>query len=169
MSLLSNLQTIAEHCGVPVETGVFSGKAPDTYLVITPLSDSFEFHPHSQPQGQGASQGAAHGGCGGASDHAPRPRRIQNRYYGSSLQGHQAECGKRERLKKRTSRVTVSDAELFTRLLYYGLAHLHLSQDEVWLMPFGLLLDLWECHKQYNGQAVPAHEHYIDDIIPDGI
>lgn len=54
-------------------------------------------------------------------------------------------------------------------LLYYGLAHLHLSQDEVWLMPFGLLLDLWECHKQYNGQAIPAHEHYIDDIIPDGI
>lgn len=71
--------------------------------------------------------------------------------------------------KKRTSRVTVSDAELFTRLLYYGLAHLHLSQDEVWLMPFGLLLDLWECHKQYNGQATPAREHYIDDIIPDGI
>ena len=33
-------------------------------------------------------------------------------------------------------------------------------------MPFGLLLDLWECHKQYNGQAIPAHEHYIDDIIP---
>lgn len=65
--------------------------------------------------------------------------------------------------------MTVSDAELFTRLLYYGLAHLHLSQDEVWLMPFGLLLDLWECHKQYNGQAAPAHEHYIDDIIPDGI
>ena len=56
-----------------------------------------------------------------------------------------------------------------TQLLYYGLAHLHLSQDEVWLMPFGLLLDLWECHKQYNGQASPAREHYIDDIIPDGI
>ncbi len=34
-------------------------------------------------------------------------------------------------------------------------------------MPLGLLLDLWECHKQYNGQAVPAH--YIDDIIPDGV
>jgi hypothetical protein len=39
----------------------------------------------------------------------------------------------------------------------------------VWLMPFGLLLDLWECHKQYNGQATPAREHYIDDIIPEGI
>ena len=36
-------------------------------------------------------------------------------------------------------------------------------------MPFGLLLDLWECHKQYNGQATPARAHYIDDIIPDGI
>lgn len=94
---------------------------------------------------------------------------IQNRYHGGALQGHQAECGKRERPKKRISRVTVSDAELFTRLLYYGLAHLHLTLDEVWLMPFGLLLDLWECHKQYNGQATPAREHYIDDIIPERI
>nr|DAF57823.1 MAG TPA: hypothetical protein [Siphoviridae sp. ctm8l1]DAP60736.1 MAG TPA: hypothetical protein [Caudoviricetes sp.]DAV25325.1 MAG TPA: hypothetical protein [Caudoviricetes sp.]DAX96491.1 MAG TPA: hypothetical protein [Caudoviricetes sp.]DAZ13215.1 MAG TPA: hypothetical protein [Caudoviricetes sp.] len=41
--------------------------------------------------------------------------------------------------------------------------------DEVWLMPFGLLLDLWECHKQWNGQAKPKCEHFIDDIIPDGI
>ena len=49
MSLLSDLQTIAEHCGVPVETGVFSGKAPDTYLVITPLSDSFELHADNAP------------------------------------------------------------------------------------------------------------------------
>ena len=49
MSLLSDLQTIAEHCGVPVGTGVFSGKAPDTYLVITPLSDSFDLHADNQP------------------------------------------------------------------------------------------------------------------------
>ena len=35
--------------------------------------------------------------------------------------------------------------------LYYGMAHLNLSQDEVWLMPFGLLMDLWECHKQFMG------------------
>ena len=40
MSLLSDLQALVESCGVSVETGVFSGKAPDTYLVITPLSDS---------------------------------------------------------------------------------------------------------------------------------
>ena len=49
MSLLSDLQTIAEHCGVPVETGVFSGKAPDTYLVMTPLSDSFDLHADDRP------------------------------------------------------------------------------------------------------------------------
>lgn len=63
----------------------------------------------------------------------------------------------------------VSDEALFTRLLYYGIAHLHLSMDEVWLMPFGLLLDLWGCHKQYHGQAVPKRERFIDDVIPDGI
>ena len=37
MSLLSELNNIAESCGVPVETGIFSDVAPDTYLVLTPL------------------------------------------------------------------------------------------------------------------------------------
>jgi len=58
---------------------------------------------------------------------------------------------------------------LFTRLLYYGIAHLHLSQEEVWLMPFGLLLDLWECHKQYHGISKPRRELSIDEVIPFGI
>ena len=49
MSLLSDLQTIAKSCGAPVETGVFSGKALDTYLVITPLSDNFELTPTTLP------------------------------------------------------------------------------------------------------------------------
>lgn len=39
----------------------------------------------------------------------------------------------------------------------------------VWLMPFGLLLDLWECHKQYHGISKPKREVFIDDIIPYGI
>lgn len=69
--------------------------------------------------------------------------------------------------QKYESRVT--DDELFTRLLYYGLAHLDLSQDEVWLMPFGLLLDLWECHRQYNGIAKPKRDLTIDDVIPFGV
>ena len=36
-------------------------------------------------------------------------------------------------------------------------------------MPFGLLLDLWECEKQYSGISKPKVELSIDDIIPDGI
>lgn len=53
--------------------------------------------------------------------------------------------------------------------MYFGVSQLHLTMDEVWLMPFGLLLDLWECHKQFNGISKPKREHFIDDIIPDGI
>lgn len=61
------------------------------------------------------------------------------------------------------------DEETFTRLLYFGTAQLHLSFDEVWLTPFGLLLDLWECHRQFLGLAKPKREMFIDDIIPPGI
>ena len=53
--------------------------------------------------------------------------------------------------------------------IYYGMAHLSLSQDEVWLMPFGLLMDLWECHKQFMGIAKPKQMLTIDDVIPYGI
>ena len=53
--------------------------------------------------------------------------------------------------------------------MYYGMAHLNLSQDEVWLMPFGLLMDIWECHKQFMGIAKPKQELTIDDVIPYGI
>ena len=44
-----------------------------------------------------------------------------------------------------------------------------MTQDEIWLMPFGLPLDLWECHKQYKGISKPKVEIFIDDVIPDGI
>lgn len=49
MSLLSELNAIAESYGVSVETGVFSDAAPNTYLVLTPLTDSFELHADNQP------------------------------------------------------------------------------------------------------------------------
>ena len=58
---------------------------------------------------------------------------------------------------------------MFTRLLYIGLAHLNLTQTEVWLLPFGLLLDLVECWKQETGRARPYREVFIDEIIPPGI
>lgn len=44
MSLLSEIKTVVTGCGLSVETGVFSGKAPNTYVVITPLADTFELH-----------------------------------------------------------------------------------------------------------------------------
>ena len=49
MSLLSELNTLLSGCGIPVETGIFSDKAPDAYLVVTPLSDSFELHADNAP------------------------------------------------------------------------------------------------------------------------
>jgi hypothetical protein len=36
-------------------------------------------------------------------------------------------------------------------------------------MPIGLLLDLWECHRQFLGMAKPKQETLIDDIIINGI
>ena len=50
MSLLSELKSIAENCGVKVETGVFSDTPPDEYIVLTPLSDSFEMHCDNLPE-----------------------------------------------------------------------------------------------------------------------
>lgn len=52
---------------------------------------------------------------------------------------------------------------------YYGTAQLHLPSEEVWLTPFGFLLDLWECHRQFLGMAKPKRELSIDDIIPPGL
>lgn len=49
MSLLSELNTLLSGCGVPVETGIFSDKAPDVYLVITPLTETFELHADNAP------------------------------------------------------------------------------------------------------------------------
>ena len=60
----------------------------------------------------------------------------------------------------------MSDDELFTRLIYNGLAHLHLTEPEIWLTPFGELLDLIECYRQEIGLAVPYTEHFIDEIFP---
>ena len=50
MSLLSEIKAVAEGCGIPVETGVFSGTPPDLYLVATPLGDSFGLHADNAPE-----------------------------------------------------------------------------------------------------------------------
>lgn len=50
MSILRELNTILDALGVPVETGVFKGKAPDEYAVITPMRDTFEVFADNRPQ-----------------------------------------------------------------------------------------------------------------------
>ncbi len=50
MSILAQLNTIITGLGLPVETGVFSGKAPPEYVVITPLADTFALHADNRPQ-----------------------------------------------------------------------------------------------------------------------
>ncbi len=60
----------------------------------------------------------------------------------------------------------MSDSETFTRLYYYGTVQMRMSADEFWLMPIGLFLDLWACHKQFIGIEKAYKEISIDDVIP---
>ena len=50
MSLLSELNTLLDTLNIPVETGVFTGKVPETYVVITPLTDTFALYAGDDPQ-----------------------------------------------------------------------------------------------------------------------
>ena len=49
MSVLQELNAIVESAGLPVETGVFSGAAPDEYVVLTPISEHFELFADNAP------------------------------------------------------------------------------------------------------------------------
>ena len=49
MSLLSDLKTTITSLKIPVETGVFTDKAPDEYIVLIPLNDDFDLHADNQP------------------------------------------------------------------------------------------------------------------------
>ena len=49
MSILQTLNTLLAGLGIAVETGIFSEKAPDEYLVITPLADTFPLHADNRP------------------------------------------------------------------------------------------------------------------------
>ena len=50
MNILSEVKSIIETLNIPVETGVFSDKAPDEYIVLVPLSDSFPLNADDEPQ-----------------------------------------------------------------------------------------------------------------------
>lgn len=49
MSLLSEIKAAVTGCGLPVETGVFSGEPPKEYVVVTPLADTYELHADNLP------------------------------------------------------------------------------------------------------------------------
>ena len=49
MSVLTELNSLLTGLNLPVETGVFSDKAPDEYAVITPLADLFEVYADNRP------------------------------------------------------------------------------------------------------------------------
>ena len=49
MNILQELTTLITGLGLAVETGLFSGEAPTEYVVITPLTDSFELFGDNRP------------------------------------------------------------------------------------------------------------------------
>jgi hypothetical protein len=50
MNIISELSALLETLGIKFETGHYSGKPPDEYVVIVPLGDSFEAHADNAPQ-----------------------------------------------------------------------------------------------------------------------
>lgn len=50
MSILEELNIIFDGLSIPVETGVFSKKPPLTYIVLTPIADTFELFADNKPQ-----------------------------------------------------------------------------------------------------------------------
>lgn len=50
MSILSDLQTVLEPLGIPLETGIFSDNAPSEYIVLVPMSDTFDLHADNTPE-----------------------------------------------------------------------------------------------------------------------
>ena len=56
--------------------------------------------------------------------------------------------------------VAPSYGEIFARLIIYGVTLLHHTEEKVWLMPIGHLMDRWEIYKQFNGLAKPKRDHF---------
>ncbi len=50
MSILSETTELLSSLNIPIETGVFSGEAPSTYIVLVPLSDSYPLNADNYPQ-----------------------------------------------------------------------------------------------------------------------
>ena len=51
MSLLSEIDSLLSPV-IPIETGVFSGKAPDRYAVVTPIGDTLTLYADDSPESE---------------------------------------------------------------------------------------------------------------------
>ena len=51
-SILKDISEVLKPLGVPIETGIFSDKAPDEYLVLTPMSDIFDHYADDLPRAE---------------------------------------------------------------------------------------------------------------------
>lgn len=49
MSILEDLSALLKSLGLPFETGVYSRNAPDKYIVLLPLEDSFSLFGDNRP------------------------------------------------------------------------------------------------------------------------
>ena len=49
MSVLSDIQSALTPLGIPLETGVFKDKAPERYIVVVPIVDTFALHADNAP------------------------------------------------------------------------------------------------------------------------
>lgn len=49
MSVLADIQTALADLDIPIETGVFSDTAPEKYIVVVPLADTFALHADNAP------------------------------------------------------------------------------------------------------------------------
>lgn len=49
MNILSDLNTVLSSLDIPIETGIFTDKAPERYIVIVPMAESFDLHADNAP------------------------------------------------------------------------------------------------------------------------
>lgn len=49
MSVLADIQTALSVLDIPIETGVFGDSAPAKYIVVVPLTDTFDLHADNAP------------------------------------------------------------------------------------------------------------------------
>lgn len=50
MNILEDTNDVLKTLGIPIETGVFKSEAPDTYIVLVPLTDTFPLNADDMPQ-----------------------------------------------------------------------------------------------------------------------